>query len=636
MSNQFYFAWVNSNETTFNESSHAVWDEDVFSFELEHSEGDFPTLSLVIKNPKIGLLSAGRHVWAWLSQRIVDNSPEVTPLFFGRLVGIPDNIFAELVTLKFIAKPSDYNTQKDALAVSLRVFPYYDPIFIDDGYRNDADTVLEGYSKLWHIDRITHVVSTSDIIAGEDGTIEFTENDIIYGSMGLSIGEVPLSQVKVTAEVNWVQRYSGIIALRPGSYETAAGQIFMNNWPAPGTDIGSGWTVASSSIQDTMGVDKIEMLSTTFSWTSDADKHTNGDTIAINSSYSRPSLFSNYDTAFDQSDLKDDVRLAEHIIDYEFNTGLVSPHSDPPKCLPSNLRISYVWHANYFITATLSVKYDAARDRKEVVTFTLSADFQPILTDTSDDQNFEEINISGADVDTDVEGSIPIVYSHSRAYFPTARGLNSIEYLISIARARLLSRSRVVEISFECDYYKVVPMSCRNNVLVYDNRLPGGQALGKVISYSLSVDGQTGRFKGDVTLMCAIGYGNAISTSTGDPTYVNIGYVNVGYQQYENNIVALAAGDVGYSPPVEVANDDGLTFPLTYAQAVVSEERVIGDVIGYEGGTGTDPKKPTTVAGTYYRVTLKPVTNGPFANEYALTVSDLVMPKQIDLEAAAV
>lgn len=633
--NSFYFAWVNSNETTFNESSHAVWDEDVFSFDVEHSEGEFPALNLTIRNPKVGLLAPGRKVWGWLSQRIEGNSPEITPLFFGRLVGIPDNVFAELVTLKFIAKPSDYNTQKNTLANSLRVFPYYDPIFIDESYRDDPDTVLEGYSRFWHIDRTTHVVTTSDIITGEDGTIQFTENDILYGTVELSIGEVPLRQVKVIAEVNWVQRYTGIITLNPGAFNTLAGQVLVDGWPSVGTDLGSGWKVASASINDYFAARDIEMNSGSFSWQNSEDEHQNGDTLSLNISWSYPQSVIKRD-AFqigNEVQYKPDksIILKEEIVDSFTQSGLVAAFSEPPRTMPEILRISYRWTVFYFLNTSLSVQYNAARNRKEVVTFTLNADFQPILTDVSDDQNFEEISVNGADVDTNVEGSMPIGYVHRRAYFPIPRGLNSIEYLIAIARAKLLSRSRVVEISFECNYYKAVELSCRNNVLVLDDRLPGGQALGKVTSYGFGVDGSSGRLKGQATIMCAVGYGNAISTSTGDPLYVETGYVEIGYQQYENVIVALAAGDTAYAPPIEVANDDGLTFPLTRAQAVVSEEKVINDTVEPTEGD----EAPSKVSGTFYRVTLRPVTNGPFENEYAIIVSDLVMPKQIDLEAAA-
>ena len=67
------------------------------------------------------------------------------PLFFGRLVGIPTNILQEVVTLQFVAKPIDFLSQKQALAETLKVRPYWDPVFIDPDKRDDVETIMEGY-----------------------------------------------------------------------------------------------------------------------------------------------------------------------------------------------------------------------------------------------------------------------------------------------------------------------------------------------------------------------------------------------------------------------------------------------------------------------------------------------------------
>src|SRR5215831_8205926 len=147
----FYWAWCDSSETTYS-LSHARYDENVFSFTITGSEGECAQLSLTIKNPKIGLLSAGRKVWGWLSY---DLGIGPQPLFFGRLLGIPDmqgsvSGFAELLTLTFVAKPIDFAAQRRALAESLAVLPFYDPLFIDEKLRieagthtGDVDTALE-------------------------------------------------------------------------------------------------------------------------------------------------------------------------------------------------------------------------------------------------------------------------------------------------------------------------------------------------------------------------------------------------------------------------------------------------------------------------------------------------------------
>src|SRR4029453_14780867 len=124
----------------------------------------------------VGLLSGGRKVWVWLSH--LDGSA-VTPLFFGRLVAVPNmqgtiNGFATTGRLVFTAKPLDYETQRRALAESLAVLPWYDPGFIDENVRitagttagsgtGDIDAVLEARSARFHIARTSLQVTASDI-----------------------------------------------------------------------------------------------------------------------------------------------------------------------------------------------------------------------------------------------------------------------------------------------------------------------------------------------------------------------------------------------------------------------------------------------------------------------------------------
>jgi hypothetical protein len=156
MAQQFYFAWVDEGEE-FDEDVHNRNDEDVFAFQYEQSEGDFAGLSIEIRNPRIGLLATGRKQWAILSfNQGTDISPDVIPLFRGRLIGIPSNVFDTIVTLEFTARPADFVDQKIDVADALKVPPYWEPIFIKPENWEDPDAVLEAYSRLWHIDPVTH------------------------------------------------------------------------------------------------------------------------------------------------------------------------------------------------------------------------------------------------------------------------------------------------------------------------------------------------------------------------------------------------------------------------------------------------------------------------------------------------
>ena len=126
---------------------------------VKQDEGDPASLTVVVRRPRneagdpIGLLGPGRKIWAWFA---LDCGPALIK-FRGRLVGIPTSIFEELVTLEFVARPFDVVAQKEALADTLRVLPYYDEAVIDQARRNDPEVVLEGYTKIWHYDRETHV-----------------------------------------------------------------------------------------------------------------------------------------------------------------------------------------------------------------------------------------------------------------------------------------------------------------------------------------------------------------------------------------------------------------------------------------------------------------------------------------------
>src|SRR4029077_20877412 len=100
-------------------------------------EGDPASLTVSVRRPRndggdpIGLLGPGRQIWAWFALAC---GPALFK-FRGRLIGVPTSIFEELVTLEFVARPVDAVAQKEALAATLRVLPYYDEVMIDPARR---------------------------------------------------------------------------------------------------------------------------------------------------------------------------------------------------------------------------------------------------------------------------------------------------------------------------------------------------------------------------------------------------------------------------------------------------------------------------------------------------------------------
>lgn len=594
---RFHFAWVDATETAFT-AAHEREDEAVFGFSLEHSEGDFPVLALEIENPRVGLLSPSRYQWAWLSvSEDATATGGAVPLFFGRLVGVPEQIDESVVKLDFVGRPLDWAAQRAALAETLKAAPYWDPVFIDEARRDDPDSVLEARTALWHIDRITHEVTVSDIVSGEDGTEDFSA-DAFHDSIDITFGQAPVRRVHMEAEVFWNQTAKGdldmtrqILAAQletysdasaqalgqnpPGLLQSYTGEGLIADWPTAGTRIGSGWTVAASSV-----------------------RRKDGKTIPV----------------------------AQHQI--IFRNGTVGQFP------VWSLKPEFVLH------------YECSRQRSETVVFDLEADVQALLTEPGDEELLT-LAVSSQDVEKPVDpattaepdGAVPIGDVRRRSYFQTDRGQDSIGFLLALARARLMFRARAAEVSFEVDFWRALGLSCRMNGTITHDRLPGGTVSGKIISYTIAADGDSGALSAGVRLGCTLGKGNSVAAAVGTPSYVDAGYVNTGWQAYSGALLAGVSGGVVYGDISQYPlDDDGIDFldfhPADALNAlyITNGARVQRQVLAsYAFHQISEAVTALNQAYTEICMDLKPLNAGPFETEFALSVSGLMVPETIDL-----
>ena len=595
MPGPFYFAWVPSTQTVFDSSIHAVWEEDVVSMEIMHREGEFAGLSVIIKNPRQGLLASGRRQWAWLSYE--NGSPGPVPLFFGRLVAVPADLDEEAVKLEFIARPIDFEEQKEALAETLRVHPWWDPIWITEPERDNPDSILESRSEAWHIDRVTHLVTLSDMIEGEDGTIEIGEADIVAESLSMSYGQPPLRSVRIKAEVHWTQVGEGEVDCTiplaeafdaagtdgEGRISSLTGDGLINDWPDENAEIGGGWTFGPFDITRLSGGSK-----------------------TVECQY------------FDAPDDPDpiDAFFAQPII-------IKFP----------------IWnfHSNFVL------RYKAERSRSETLTFTLSADCQRI-TFESGDLTRETIALSSSSLmeEIDPTGSTgtylkPIRDLRRPNYFPTDRGRESLEYLICLAASRIKRRARTVEIISTIRFEAGIDISLRMNGHITDARLPGGEATGKITAYRLYGSGD-GEFGCQITVGCTIGEGGSVSANHGGPSYGADGYMDTGYQLMEGQTWVPIDG-VYYEDFFVPPNDDGIDFFDMVAEELIKNIEVInGETIQRNALDGQFADVAQAVAAlnavpTEVDLTMKPVEGGPFTTNYTVVVSGLKIPKTIELAA---
>jgi hypothetical protein len=659
----FFNAWVDATETTFG-PQHEVVDEDIVSFRLEQTEGNSATLELDVRNPKIGLLAPGRKVWLWFSYD--SGTGGVVPLFFGRLVGVPTNMLAEVVTLSFIAKPLDFITQKFELAEVLKQLPYYDPIFVDPDKRpyfstgtggtsiGDPDVVLEGYSALWHIDRLTGQVTISDIINGEDGTLVFSPTAIPYDSVSIELGQPPLTSVQVTGDVSWGQAATGTIDFGQRSFDCWTGGSIVSSWPKTGAQLSGGWSVNIGTAVDVYNVQNSAARNLNFHFENREKKHNNGDIMSISQSWTEfPSGGHMYISGLEQ---QAGVIPSEAVLSYDSSgkpfdpyagidnpgDGILSDFDEPAPNIPLHMAYHQTMVMHWLVNTNLVLDYKAGDTRKENVLFTLSADLQSIVTLPDPTEALEQISISGADVGTNIDGIPPIVDTARNLYFSTDRGQLSLQYLISVARSHILMRARAINISWQCDFDNAVLFTLRKNATISDNRLPGGVASGKITSYFLTGSGDDGTLFGGCTIGCAIGHDGTVAAAPGTETWVEPGWVEPGWQVMQGQTTALASGDIAYELPIP--EPTGLIYPLTKEQVLVDEHIDISELtdpvlVGTDkarypsrGDIQTYVQFPIT---SYY-LELKAVTGNLFATPQPANVSVLKVPKQIDLEAPAI
>lgn len=621
----------------FNPSVHLREDEDVFAIELDHAEGNFPALTVEIRNPGLGLLNTSRQRWIWLSW---DTGTDVgiVPLFHGRLIAIPEETSAEIVKLKFIARPEDYDFQKSVLAKSMRVAPFWDPVWVIEK-EADPDTVLEARTELWHIDRMTLGVTSSDIMSGEDGTIEITEEDHLYDEFDLNYTGAPLRRINVTADVSWDQIAEGDVDLTAFLYyqfqavgsargypliASLTGNGLLASWPKPRQSIGGGWSVGEQSVI-------VEAV-----WAQSGRFPVRYQAKGAAAKTTQEKITTPATTAGQI------LQPGQQIL---AQLATLSPPVVPRfgDIINADLKMYDVLFDQSIFAMYFVVHYVASRQRSEIVTFSLEADVQSVIVEPGSTEQ-ETLSLHSNFVSSPIEanGSLPIGDLRRDSYFKLDRGQESFQYLLMLARAKLLARARVVTIRISTPFIFGINLTCRKNVHVVDRRIPGGEATGKIINYKMMASDK-GEQKTEIFIACTVGYGNTVTAAAGNPSYVDNGYMEGGQQSIGAQVQALPGSLVYESfDDFTITDDDGVDFFNMIPENVVRSAIVLGgfndQTLAITQGVSKpepDPVGALSLAPTRVYLELIPVDGGPFQAEYSVIVSSLTVPKTIDLEAGA-
>jgi hypothetical protein len=646
---QFFSCWVSETETIWSDA-YKRKDLDIATLQCQQNENECATLNVTVRNEQIGLLAPGRLVWLWLAWE--NDAGVTTPIFFGRLIPVPNRAtnMGQGATLSFLARPLDFDIQRIDAALALQVAPYYDPVFVDSakrltaisahGYAGDPDTVLEGWPRLWSIDRVTGKVDSSDILHGEDGTEVFNADEIPEASINVTTSSSVLTDVTVVGTVNWTQTGDGGGFTVDMAATAPNGLDLINGWPKGGSTLGGGYAVQSSSTTDPLSLATAQVQQKGWRYENKAKQHQNGDVISISWNFGEFPQTAGGNTYL----ISETVQQAS-APGYGDHLGIGITGADEPN-LPFHFTANIMLIAQVPMSATMQLGPDAKLSRNETLSIKLAADIQPLVAlpaSASTPSAASPITVSGSDVGVPIDGIAPISGASASNFFPSDRGQQAIDYLVAVGVAHLKSANRAVQISWDTTFERAINLSCRKNATINARYIPGGTATGKIIAYNFSASGANLQLKGNVTIGCCIGNGatgTVAGTAGTDELAVAGTFVDgVAVHSGASNVVGAdtsGLGDISYSPPIYVPQAGEPTFPLQRSQCVVNEffstetaPVLIGHAVNPIDGSQGAPINVDVPIQIFNLELLN--LSGSFASTYDLSSTPLKLPKQIDL-----
>ncbi|WP_424363605.1 hypothetical protein [Methylocystis parvus] len=377
----FYAALTDEDDNVFG-SEHYRWDTDIFRFALRQSEGEAALLEIEVVNPWIDApsfkyIAPGQHYWLYLAYW---DGSAVVPLFFGRLVGHPENIDDFFVTLQFVGRSSRWKVDQLVLAESLKSGSYFDPVFVDAAHRNDPQAVIDARPVAYHIDPVAHAVTVSHLLTGEDGVLELGEDDVLWGARP-RLTQPPLDAVAAEAEAVWSQIDSGgSVFVGAWAINSYSGKSLISDWPKAGASLGGGWFVQASWALDYYDIDGGGTVQSSGGFTDQSPRHNDGDAISGSGSSAVP---------------RTRAPCITFVIKEEGKGGIIGEdYADPS----ANWSATVGHIPMYRVDCGLYLQYQAERRRSERVSFSLAADLQPVLSDAGRTPEVETISLSSVDL----------------------------------------------------------------------------------------------------------------------------------------------------------------------------------------------------------------------------------------------
>ncbi|GAB5500992.1 MAG: hypothetical protein PsegKO_33030 [Pseudohongiellaceae bacterium] len=534
----FFGKWIPALETAFDPAAHALPDPNdlrILDFEISQQIGEPAALTVTTPNPGIGFLSDSSKrnllfVWA-----PAGGDPEL--LFRGRLIGWPDTLSGQTVRMEFEASPADLPGALNAFHEAHKAAPWWDDLFVEQARRGLAEEGLDGRAQLYDIDRTDLTIRHVDVIGG---AVTIDNPTVLRDSFDSALIDRPLKSVRVRLTANWVQQATGTTNLTPLIRQGFGGQVYTHteaelfeNWPAVGVLGDTGWTIIKSQIAS-LGRDETLPRGRVLRWAGQ-EWHTKH---PFRISLPAEALLLSWDYRQARREVAEIVvsQQLQDVFGEDAAEELIEVSLQPvgDAQIPARkVGERYVIGNKVTWGGKVWRRLVDGKEGEEFLGRTPTTPAEP------GDPIWEwELAPGGADGSALGDARRP-------RFFDTDRGKQAINHAIAMGLARLKASAACIGINGIGLLSELSGISCRDVIRVTgpNGRIPGGEAVGAVHSYTIKGEGETGSASVSFRLACVPGTGAGQSSPDGgDPDYVADGYVASGYMAAEPGAASYDSG----------------------------------------------------------------------------------------------
>lgn len=254
-----YFSYLETLDEVLTDA-HLRNDEQVVSCTMRAERGGVWTASLRIKNPGLTLFAPGRQIYCAIIESPDGTIANSRILGKGRITPAVNDMTGMTIDIEVVFAPANLRDLiwQFLLSSNLTTLPWFNPAYDDISFDKPED-VLKASGLLLHVDPVTHVISTTDSLIGDETNLD---NKYDWKSLKIETSGVPpVHRVKLRLAVEWTQHAQGAINIAQALTDPTTGCMvttlsgavsdFMPN-SMPGQYVtfanGTGWTPDYSQI----------------------------------------------------------------------------------------------------------------------------------------------------------------------------------------------------------------------------------------------------------------------------------------------------------------------------------------------------------------------------------------------------